>query len=56
MNILGMRGFWLKTILIGNSPNVVVIRELFSNRNNYICRSNGVFFFISVCYTSKVFL
>ena len=31
MKILGLRGFWLKAILYGHSPRVVVLREIYAN-------------------------
>ena len=58
MNIISLRGFWLKTISIsyGDSPSVVVISELYADGNNITSVDHSVFFIISVYDTSEGFL
>ena len=43
MNIIGLRGFWLKTISYSDSANFVVIRELYANGNVCISVDHSVF-------------
>ena len=45
MNIIDLRGFWLKTISYGDCPNDGVILELYTNGNNLTSVDHLVCFF-----------
>ena len=44
VNIIGLRGFWLKTISYGEIPKVVVICELYAKGNNFTSADHSVYF------------
>ena len=44
VNIIGLRGFWLKTISYGDIPKVVVICELYAKGNNFTSADHSVYF------------
>ena len=44
MNIIGLRGFSLKTISFGDIPRIVVICELYAKGNNFTSADHSVYF------------
>ena len=42
VNIIGLRGFWLKTISYGDIPKVVVICELYAKGNSFTSADHSV--------------
>ena len=42
-NIIGLRGFWLKTISYGDIPKVVLICELYAKGNNFTSADHSVY-------------
>ena len=43
MNNIGFRGFWLKTISLGDSPKVVVTCELYVSGKNFTSVDHSVY-------------
>ena len=44
VNIIGFRGFWMKTNSQGDYPRVVVICELYAGENKFTSDDHSVYF------------